>query len=608
MTAVSGTLARRSMAGRMKQILRLSQAPRWAAWVVVALGLVGGAFEGLGLYLFIPLIETLSQTPPGHSQGFGGIVDTLLAPLRLEHRAPVLVIAVCVSVILKALVSYLNTYVTRYIDGIVADRLRTRVFEQTLASCIDYRVRNRVSDIVDTIASNTWKVSSGLSVTYRIMVCACTFAVFLALLLIISLPLTALGLAMLAMSAGVVHLVTRRAHETGAGVVEENKRFGLRMWEGITSLQLIRSFGREAYEVARFKAASERVRRQILRMDMLWAAPSPVAEVFGVIVIGALVLAGGAMGAGMASLAAFLAVLYRLQRPTREFMQSKVALEGLGGAIEDVAGFLDETSAPFLTSGERPATPLTDGVEFRNVSYRYEPDGPWALDGASFTIPHGKTTAIVGRSGAGKSTLMSLIFRFIDPTVGTVLADGVPLGELDLASWRGRLALMAQEAPLFNETVEANIAYGDPDATPQAVRRAAEIAGADGFIQDLPEVYATALGDRGMRLSGGQRQRLALARTILRDPEVLLLDEPTNALDSETERAFQIALGGYARGRTVVVIAHRLTTVRGADQVIVLDRGRVVEAGPPATLLAKSGHFARLYGLSAEAAPSVESS
>jgi subfamily B ATP-binding cassette protein MsbA len=372
------------------------------------------------------------------------------------------------------------------------------------------------------------------------------------------------------------------------------------MWEGVTSLKLIRSFAREGYEIDRFRAVSERIRRRILHLDLLWAAPAPMSEVLGAMLMGALILAGVAVGLGVAPLVAFLAVLYRSLGPTREFLQDKVALEGMVGAIEDVSDYLAATREPYLLSGPRPAPDFAGEVEFRAVSFRYAPTEPLALDRVSFSVRKGQTTAIVGRSGAGKTTLMELFFRFRDPTSGEILADGERLTDLDLAGWRSRLSLMSQDAQLFNETVAANIGYGDLAADDRAIRRAAEVAGAAEFIEALPDGYQTHLGDRGMRLSGGQRQRIALARTILKNPQILLLDEPTNALDGESERRFQTALEAYARGRTVVVIAHRLSTVRGAHQVIVLEAGRVVERGRPEELLSRPGHFARLYGLQAD--------
>ncbi|HYG28187.1 MAG TPA: ABC transporter ATP-binding protein [Caulobacteraceae bacterium] len=585
-----------AFASLVVRIWRLARAPRWAAAAIVLLGLAAAAFEGAGLYLFIPLLQSLGASGPGDDLA-SRIFATVLSPVPRDMWTAVLVAGLCFSILAKNLINLLGGYVARYVDGKVAHGLRLRVFEQTLSSCIDYRASSRMTDVAATLTNNTWKVSHALSLIYRLMICACTFTVFLCLMLVISPPLTAVALVMVGVTAVIVHLATRRAQSAGEAVVEENKEFGLRMWESIGALQLIRSFAREGHEVGRFSRVSESIRRRILHLDMLWALPGPIAEVLGAALIGALILVGVQTGAGLASLAAFLAVLYRLQGPTREFMQCKVALDGLSGFVDDVGGFLKETEQPYLTGGSKTLPDGPPAIEFREVSFRYGPAEPLALDRVSFTLPAGKTTAIVGRSGAGKSTLMSLIFRFRDPEGGQVLADGTPLPELDLAGWRRRLSLMAQEAQLFNDTVAVNIGYGDLDASPEDVRRAAAVAGADAFIEALPEGYDTQLGDRGMRLSGGQRQRIALARTILKSPDVLLLDEPTNALDVESELAFQTALETFSSGRTVVVIAHRLSTVRGADQLIVMDGGRVVETGSPAELLARPGHFARLYGL-----------
>lgn len=580
---------------RARATTRLAQPPRWAGPSIVLLGLLSAALEGAGLYLFIPLMQSLGAS--GGDDVLSRLFRRVLEPVPPHLWTVVIVVGLCLSIIAKNVVNFVGGYVARLVDGKVAHRLRTRVFEQAMNACVDYLPGARLTDVIATLTNNTWKVSNALSLVYRLIICACAFAVFLVLLVVISPRLAAVALVMLVAGAAVVHLATRRAQAAGREVVEENRRFGLRMWESMGALQLIRSFGRESYELERFKAVSDRIRRRILTLDLLWAVPGPVSEVFGALLIGVLIVVGASGGAGLAPLAAFLAVLYRLQGPTREFMQCKVALDGLDGAIVDVDSFLESTRAPFILSGSTPAPSVGRGITFRNVSFAYGDEEPPALRDASFTLPAGRTTAIVGRSGAGKSTLMSLLLRFRDPTAGEITVDGVPLRDLDLVSWRGRISLMAQEAQLFNDTAEANIAYGDLDAGPEAIRQAARVAGADEFLETLPLGYATELGDRGARLSGGQRQRIALARTILRDPEILLLDEPTNALDVETEQAFQAALNTFSRGRTVVVIAHRLSTVRHADQVIVLEGGRVVESGTPAELLARPGHFARIHGL-----------
>jgi ATP-binding cassette, subfamily B, bacterial MsbA len=577
-------------------LLRMADPPAWASPAILALGLMAAFLEAMTLYLFIPLMQSLGVSGGANSQ-IAHLFDDMLANVPADWRTALLVAAVCLAVVLKNLVVLLNHLVTRLTGGRVAHQLRLKVFEQTISSCIDYRVQNKKTDIVNTLTTETWKVSTALILVYRLIVCACTCAVFLALLLLISVKLTALAMLFLAGSASIVHLVTRRADAAGKGVVEENKRFGLRMWESVNALQLIRSFSREDYERARFAALSENVHRRMLKLDLLWAIPSPLSEIFATFLIGLLVLTGSMLGAGFAVLAAFLAVLYRMQGPVREIMSSKVALDSLNASVADVAEYLAATSTPYIRNGTKRIAAFEHAIEFRNVSFRYAPGEPLALDNVSFTIPKGMTTAIVGRSGAGKSTLMTLLYRFQDPTSGEILVDGTPMRELDIRSWRERLSLMSQDVRLFNETVEANIAYGDLDASPEAIRTAARIAGADDFIHEMPHGYASELGDYGMRLSGGQRQRIALARTILRDPSILLLDEATNALDSDSEHAIQEALDMYARGRTVVVIAHRLSTVADADQIIVLEGGRVVESGTPAALLRSEGQFARLHGL-----------
>lgn len=582
--------------GRAARLVKLADPPAWTSPAIVGLGLTVAFLEGATLYLFIPLIQSLGAAE-GASGQMAHLLNNMLAPIPPDSRVPILVAAVFATVVLKNLVGYVNTFVTRFTGGNVAHRMRLRVFEQTISSCIDYRVQSRKTDIVNTLTTETWKVSTGLILIYRVIICSCTCVVFLVLLLLISVKLTLLAILFLAGSAALVHLATRHADALGKSVVAENKRFGLRMWESVNALQLIRSFAREEYELARFTALSDSVRRRILKLDMLWAVPAPLSEIFATALIGLLILAGGMIGTGFAVLAAFLATLYRMQAPLREIMSSKVALDSLNASVADVAEHLEATSKPYIRSGTKHIAAFQHQIEFRDVSFRYAPHEPLALDQVSFTIPMGRTTAIVGRSGAGKSTLMTLLYRFEDPTSGEILVDGTRLRDLDLRSWRNRLALMSQEVRLFNETVEANIAYGDLEAPAEAIHEAAKIAGADEFIRDLPQGYATELGDQGMRLSGGQRQRIALARTVLRNPDILLLDEATNALDSESERAIQDALDLYGSGRTVVVIAHRLATVADADQIIVLEGGRVVECGTPAALLRSEGQFARLHGL-----------
>jgi subfamily B ATP-binding cassette protein MsbA len=304
----------------------------------------------------------------------------------------------------------------------------------------------------------------------------------------------------------------------------------------------------------------------------------------------------------VASLAAFLALLYRFQSPARELMYAKVSWENLQASLSDVFGLIDATAAQNPPSGPKVFRRIEKGVRFENVGFRYASGEAPALQDVSLFIPRGKVTAIVGASGAGKSTLLDLIFRFHDPTSGRVLVDGEPLTAFDLGSWRRRLSLMTQDVHLFHDTVRANIGYARPHASDAEIEAAAALAGAREFVQALPQGWDTILGDRGARLSGGQRQRIALARTLLRDPDLILLDEATNALDAASERMIHAGLNRWAKGRTVVIVAHSLSTVEGADQIIVLDHGRVVEQGPPSVLMARGGWWAAMRGSLAPAA------
>jgi subfamily B ATP-binding cassette protein MsbA len=585
-----------SFLGSMRLTLRLARRPRRSTAAILALGALAALLEGLSLVLFIPLVQSLG----GATSAAGGLEGRFARWLSIVPDQLVVLVTVvllCLLVLAKNLAAFAGLWLSRRAEGQAAHGLRVRIFEQALSSCIDYRPGHRRSDIVNTLAENSWKVATALGLTYRVILCAATILVFIALMMLISVRLLLVALLFMAVGGLIIRRATARAADIGHVVVGENKAFGLHMWESVNALQLIRTFGRERHEADRFAGTSERLRQRLLHLDALWAVPGPVSEVAVVLLIGALILVAGQSGIGVASLAAFLSLLYRAQAPARELMQNKVTLDGMGAAIGDVAGFLKDTRQPFLRDGTEDAPPLREGIELRGVSFRYGADEPWALRDVSLRIPAGRTTAIVGRSGAGKSTLFALLFRFHDPTKGSVTADGVPLHRFRLDSWRGRLSLMSQDVQLFNDTVEANIGYGDLGASREAVRAAAAVAHADGFIEALPQEYETVVGDHGLRLSGGQRQRIALARTVLRNPDVLLLDEPTNALDVESERAFQEALARFSHRRTVIVIAHQLSTVLRADQVVVLDGGKVREVGSPAELIGQGGRFADMYEL-----------
>jgi ATP-binding cassette subfamily B protein/subfamily B ATP-binding cassette protein MsbA len=272
------------------------------------------------------------------------------------------------------------------------------------------------------------------------------------------------------------------------------------------------------------------------------------------------------------------------------------------GKLDRLNKILSTEGKQFRRQGGVPFLKLVQGVELDQVSLRYEPDLPPALSDISFHLPKGQVVALVGASGAGKSSIADLLVGLYQPTAGRILVDGVDFNALDLASWQQRLGVVSQDTFLFNASLAENIAFGTPGADRAAIEAAAASAQALGFICALPDGFDTVVGERGYRLSGGQRQRISLARAILRDPELLILDEATSALDTESERLVQQALERFEQQRTVLVIAHRLSTIVGADQILVLQAGRIIERGDHRGLLASGGAYSRLWNQQLEGA------
>lgn len=364
----------------------------------------------------------------------------------------------------------------------------------------------------------------------------------------------------------------------------------------------VKAYGNEQLEVARVRAHTEEIYRLSLKAVRISAITNPVMEVFSALAVALLILYGYQLVArGTSSegdIVAFVTAFLLAYDPMKRLGRVNAQLQAGLAAAERVFTLLDLKPTIKDEPGAKILQADAYDVAFENVDFFYA-DGTQALDHLSLVVPHGKTAAIVGSSGAGKSTIINLIPRFYDVQGGRVTVGGFDVRDVSLASLRGRISLVSQETALFDDTIRANIAYGKLDASQAEIEDAARAAFADGFIRELPEGYDTHVGELGVKLSGGQRQRIAIARAMLRNAPVLLLDEATSALDNESERAVQDALKRLQAGRTTIVVAHRLSTIVDADIIVVLDKGRVVEQGTHAELLARNGAYARLYGTQA---------
>ncbi|MEB3233453.1 MAG: ABC transporter ATP-binding protein [Leptolyngbyaceae bacterium] len=583
-----------------RQLLPLLKLYPWAIPVIVVLGMLGSIFEGLGISLFVPVLQGLMQdsaaTPGGSAliQWIFQLVDDISPQDRL-WMLPALIL---LCILVKNLLSYTNGVLSAWLKCRVSHQLRSRVFHQLLTVSHSYLGTQDSGKLMNTLGGETWRTGEAIATLISLITTFCTTVVYTAILLLISPKLAVLiGVVMGTISLA-IRRVTRRIDHLGKRVVESNANLGLRMYEGLVGMKTIRAFGQEPYEQQQFDRSSQQVQRSLLHLDMLSTTVSPLYEVFSaLLVLTILVIAVQNDRTVLPTLLTFLFMLYRLQPQMQLFDSYRTKLQSLAGSVEDVLGFLDCQDKTYIHSGTQPFHALQQSIDLKSVSFHYADDQDPALDQVSLTIPAGKITALVGPSGAGKSTLIHLVCRFYDPSKGEVQVDGRSLPSLDLVQWRQHIAIVSQDIHVFNTTIAGNIAYGQMEASRDDIIAAAQQAHIHDFIQTLPQGYDTSVGDRGTRLSGGQRQRLALARAIVRNPDILILDEATNALDSISEHLIQEALDLFSRDRTVIVIAHRLSTVYSADQIVVLHQGQVVEQGNVQQLLQQNGLFSQMYQL-----------
>jgi ATP-binding cassette, subfamily B, bacterial MsbA len=573
-------------------VLRLQ---RWVLVVMILLGVLAALSEGLSISLFVPLVQ---DQMGAQTAGAIGRLTTLFQGIPSGHRPLWIGSTIFVCMVLKNVLSYSYSLVFQSVNASIGHRLRCGILHQLLSVGQSYLDSHDSGKMLNTLATETWRVSSACAVLASVIINTCMTLIFSILLLLISWKLTLITACLLLFISQIIRHFTQQGKRLGAEATAANEELTQRMLETLEGLQLIRAFGRESHEQHRFELASRQVRKAFFKVERVSALVHPLSEVLTVSLLLAILLVVAIRTPGqMAVSLTFLVLLYRLQPRVKQLDFDRVALDALSASIEEVRRLLDESDKPYLRSGRRVPASIEKGITFENVSFHYDAGKGAALQQVTCSIKVGETTAFVGPSGAGKSSLISLICRFYDPSSGRLLIDGIALPEFNLAWWRNQIAVVSQEVYLFNATVAENIAYGKLGATHQELVEAARKAHALEFIEALPEGFETIVGDHGLRFSGGQRQRLALARAFIRDPQILILDEATNSLDLISEGVVQDALEEFGRNRTVLIVAHRISTIMHADKVIVLDLGKVVESGTVTQLLAADGLFSRFYAI-----------
>ncbi|TVQ07386.1 MAG: ABC transporter ATP-binding protein [Leptolyngbya sp. DLM2.Bin27] len=589
------------------------RSPLWFGLAIVV-GFSGAVFNGIGITLIIPLILDLLGQDILTNSNFPPLLRSLFSlfdGLPDDYRPLALMAVLLVALLLKNLATYGSTAISSSLSRNYVCNLRNQGIRLLLDVDLDYYATMRLGDLMNYLNTEVNRVATAVRTLARIATLIITILVFLAILMAISWQLTLVSMLLMTTVALANQVSINQAKRFGQELSSSAAALSNRLIEVLSGIRLVKTTANEDREFALINHLVHQREDAEFKSQLVYASIGPVNEMLSIMALIVLIVAGRAIfAAQLETLSSivliYLVVLFRLLPFIGQLNSSRSQLASNLASAERLEAFLNRRDKPFMTSGHRPFTRLSQGIRFSQISFRYPQGESWALQGVNLTLPRGQTLALVGASGAGKSTLADLLPRFYDPSAGVIEIDGIDLKEFDIRSFRRRVGVVSQDTFLFNASVKDNICYGYPQATDAEVIEAARRANAEEFILKLPQGYDTLIGDRGVLLSGGQRQRLAIARALVQNPEILILDEATSALDTISERLVQQAIDDHlSQNRTTLVIAHRLSTVHKADQIAVLDHGRVVEVGTHRELLALGQHYAKLHAMQFAEQPAV---
>jgi len=589
----------------MKEYLRLLRflKPHLGLFFIAAACMAFSAlFDGISLSMMVPLTDKVltnkqivipAKLPP-FAQSFIDLMNST-EPAKLLN---IMAIWVLVLFLLKGLFAFFQSYLMSDIGQRISRDVRSLLYQKLQTLSLDYFTQKRSGELVSRITHDVKLIENALSygltdlIYQGLQVVLFTFIIFfiypkLAMVSLVLLPLISLPIVMLSKA---LRRLSKKSQEKMADVTSI-------LSETIFGNRIVKAFSMEKYEIDRFNRNNHDYYKFLMKSIKRTLISGPATEFIGaaggifVFVWAGKEVIKGNLSFGVFGL--FIGSLLSLVRPFKKLSQVNALNQQALAAGARIYEVLDRQP----TVAEKPNAielpPIKNSVAFENVSFNYE--DATVLEDISLKVRMGEVTAIVGPSGVGKSTLIDLIPRFYDPKSGRILVDGIDIKDITFKSLRRQIGIVTQETILFNDTLRANIAYGRPGTSLEDVRRAAKLSYADEFISKMPQGYDTIIGDRGLKLSGGEKQRIAIARALLKDPPILILDEATSQLDTESEHIVQMAIDRLIQGRTVFVVAHRLSTVRMANQILVLDKGKIVEKGTHDELLRKSGLYSRLY-------------
>jgi subfamily B ATP-binding cassette protein MsbA len=599
----------------MRQLMRLVRyaLPYW--WQIlcsVVLMALVGALDAFKFLLIRPIFDRVLNPSTGSKDIQLFVIPITHHPVYLQQLVPshftnawnMVAVALVGSTILKGIFDYTGTYLVNHAGfGMITD-LRDDLYNAILLRSAGFFSRHTTGTLLSTIINDIERVQYAMStVLAEFLQQFFTFLSVAAVVVVLGGNLAwvlLLFVPVIVYSSRKIGSRVRSTTRQGQDKLAEIQNI---LHETITGNRIVKAFNSEKWEISRFRGAARRLFRANLRSVAATAISSPLMDIFGVIGIALLLMLGreevkhGQMTPGI--FVAFITAVFSLYNPVRKFAQFNNNFQQALGASSEIFKFMDIEDGVREKPNAKRLPPFSKTVQLEHVSFTYGNEGEDArvLHDINLEVRRGEVVAIVGSSGSGKSTLVHLIPRFFDATQGRLLVDGHDVRDVTLASLREQVGIVTQETVLFNDTVRNNIAYGQPHVPLKAVEAAARAALAHDFIHSLPAGYDEVIGERGVRLSGGERQRIAIARAILKNAPILILDEATSALDSESEALVQSALHNLMSGRTVFVIAHRLSTVRRADRIVVIENGAIADVGTHEDLMTKLGTYRRLYDL-----------
>jgi subfamily B ATP-binding cassette protein MsbA len=510
------------------------------------------------------------------------------------------IVLICLAIpaimTLRSLCSYGNTYCMQWVSNKVVTDIRGQLFNKMVRLSMDFFNKMRSGLLISRITNETRVVQMALTaVSSDIFKQPVLIVGAISVLFLMDWKFTLITLVLFPTCLVPLRIYGRRARKALRGQFEGMGEMVVTMQETFAGIRVIKSFGREAHQEKEFKRSNQMQFSQMMRIIRSMEATGPLVETIAAVGIGLALLYVYAANLSAGRFFGLISGIFLLYDPIKTLSKLQIVMQQSITATTAIFALLDTKPTVQDSPDASKLTSATGAIDFENVTFRYANTVTDAVSDLTLHIEPGKSYALVGASGAGKSTILSLILRLYDPTSGAVKIDGRDLRSVMQKSLREQMGLVTQETFLFHDTIFSNIQFGRLDATPEEVREAARAAYAHDFIVAQPKGYETVIGDKGCLLSGGQQQRLAIARAVLKNAPILLLDEATSSLDSESEQQIQKALAELATGRTVIAIAHRLSTVLSADQIIVMDGGHIKEIGTHAELLEKSGYYRRLY-------------